>query len=204
MYEDFDTTGLSLTGDVLLLEHQNPLPLEEQVIDPSLRNHSGTSEHSRTAIDPSQSAQHQPTVSTVRVPYAGASTPPSSPAWIDGTDRLNYRDSRFLALPTETPTKQPLKEGSDLRHVNQGTMCTKDAGAGEQRQWEWSQSPSEHAQAQYDADNFTPRYGVSAEDAVVDAGVVLDFLGQPEADGMVAPKDVNGIMNVYSLVYRMQ
>lgn len=141
MYGDFDTTGLRLTGDALL-EHQNPLLIEKQVIDPSLLNHSGTGEHGRVAIEPVQASRQQPIISTVRVPYAGALTPASSPVWINGTDRLDHRDSRFLALPIETLTKKPLKERSDLRDDNQGTMCTEEADAGERRQWEWGQSPS--------------------------------------------------------------
>ncbi|OHE98075.1 hypothetical protein CORC01_06589, partial [Colletotrichum orchidophilum] len=98
MYEASDTTGLSLNGDVLLLEHQNPLPIEEPVINPSLLSHSGTGERGRAAVEPGQDGQHQPTVTTVRVPFAGASTSASNPVWINEINRLDHRDSRFLGI----------------------------------------------------------------------------------------------------------
>ncbi|KAK1839303.1 hypothetical protein CCHR01_18073 [Colletotrichum chrysophilum] len=213
MSQAFDITGLDLTGDDLLHNHINRIPID-QLVDPALLNSYGTGKHDQVTFDPFQDGQYQSTISTARVPRDGASTPASNPAWTNRSSRLANRDFRFRALPKETPTKRPTKECRRPASGRRENVYIEDIDDGERNGWEWGLDPSERAQEEPCNNDdfgsgrfFNPPHThnrVSVDDAVVAAGDLLDFFGQPQTDGMIASNDLEAIVRIWSQARRMQ
>ncbi|KAI3532650.1 hypothetical protein CABS02_13795 [Colletotrichum abscissum] len=190
------------------LNMEDSLPFDERVVDPSLLFPSGTGERDGAATQTHQDGRYHSTGSSARASQDGSTGPLSNSLWADDPNSRNYQNSTFLALPMETPTRKPSRKRRPRRDGNEVGAYTGVIEADEAPRWGRGQRLSEQArEAPYNDDNIGPgrfddttQSRVSPSDAAIAADSLLDFLGQPQAGEMIAPKDLEAVVRIWSLI----